>query len=149
MATTAVLSPEQRVHRLPGLRRLVGQLSPQIAELSDEALARRLCDDRVIIVVVQRDDDELVATATLSVSATVSHGIVGHVDDVVVDETSRGQGIGKLLMQAVHAEAERLELRHVDLTSRASREAASALYRSLGYERRDTNAYRLRLRNER
>jgi hypothetical protein len=78
MATTAVLSPEQRVDRLPGLRRLVGQLSPQIAELSDEALARRLCDDRVIIVVVQRDDDELVATATLSVSATASHGIVGH-----------------------------------------------------------------------
>jgi ribosomal protein S18 acetylase RimI-like enzyme len=149
MATTAVLAPEQRVDRLPGFRRLVGQLSPQIAELSDEVLARRLCDDRVIIVVVQRDDDELVATATLSVSATVSHGIVGHVDDVVVDETSRGQGIGKLLMQAVHAEAERLELRHVDLTSRPSREAANALYRSLGYERRDTNAYRLRLRNER
>jgi ribosomal protein S18 acetylase RimI-like enzyme len=146
--TTAVLSPEQRVDRLPSLRRLVTQLSPQIAELSDQALAQRLCDDRVVIVVVHADD-ELVATATLSVSATVSHGIVGHVDDVVVDQTSRGQGIGRLLMEAVHAEAQRLMLRHVDLTSRPSREAANGLYRSLGYERRDTNAYRLRLRDER
>jgi ribosomal protein S18 acetylase RimI-like enzyme len=146
--TTAVLSPEQRVDRLRPLRRLVTQLSPQIGEFSDEAWARRLCDDRLVIVVVRRND-ELVATATLSVTATVSHGIVGHVDDVVVDETSRGQGIGKLLMEAVRAEAQRLGLRHLDLTSRPSREAANGLYRSLGYERRDTNAYRLRLRNER
>jgi len=48
-------------------------------------------------------------------------------------------------MTALHHEAERLGLRHLDLTSRPSREAANQLYQSLGYERRDTNAYRLRL----
>ena len=48
-------------------------------------------------------------------------------------------------MEAVHAEAQRLGLRHVDLTSRPAREAANALYQSLGYERRETNVYRLRL----
>jgi ribosomal protein S18 acetylase RimI-like enzyme len=145
--TTAVLSPEERVERLRPLRELVTQLSPQLLEVSDDALARRLCDDSVVIVVVQRDD-ELVATATLSVSATVSHGLVGHVDDVVVDEASRGEGIGRLLMEAVHAEARRLGLRHLDLTSRVAREAANRLYQSLGYERRDTNAYRLRFRDD-
>lgn len=145
--TTAVLSPEQRLDRLPALRRLIIQLSPHVGDCSDEELARRLCDDQLVIVVIQ-GGDELLATATLSVSATVSHGAVGHVDDVVVDEASRGQGLGRRLMEAVHAEARRLGLRHLDLTSRPSRESANALYQSLGYERRDTNAYRLRFGGE-
>jgi GNAT superfamily N-acetyltransferase len=81
---------------------------------------------------------------TLALFTTLSHGNVGHVDDVVVDEASRGIGVGRRLMQAVHAEAERLGLRHLDLTSGPFRVAANALYQALGYERRDTNCYRLR-----
>lgn len=48
-------------------------------------------------------------------------------------------------MEAVQVEAQRLGLRRLDLTSRPSRETANALYQSLGYVRRDTNVYRLRL----
>ncbi len=142
--TTAVLSPERRVDLLAPLRRLLAQLSPSIDALSDDVLAQRFCDDRLVLVVAQHDE-VLVATATLSVAPTASHGLVGHVDDVVVDEALRGSGVGRLLMEAVHAEARRLGLRHLDLTSRPAREAANALYQSLGYERRDTNVYRLRL----
>jgi ribosomal protein S18 acetylase RimI-like enzyme len=142
--TTAILSPEVRVASLAPLHRLLSQFSPSIDSLSDEVLAQRLCDDRLVLVVAQQND-VLVATATLSLVATVSLGLVGHVDDVVVDEALRGQGIGRLLMEAVHAEARRRGLRHLDLTSRPAREAANALYQSLGYERRDTNVYRRRL----
>jgi len=142
--TTAVLSPEQRVDLLAPLRRLLAQLSPSVDALSDEVLAQRFRDDRLVLVVAQQDD-VLVATATLSVVPTASLGPIGHVDDVVVDEALRGSGVGRLLMEAVHAEARGLGLRHLDLTSRPAREAANALYQSLGYERRDTNVYRLRL----
>lgn len=141
--TTAVLSPERRVDLLEPLRRLLAQLSPSIDALSDDVLAQRFRDDRLVLVVAQHDQ-VLVATATLSVAPTASHGLVGHVDDVVVDE-ARGGGVGRLLMEAVHAEARRLGLQHLDLTSRPAREAANALYQSLGYERRDTNVYRLGL----
>jgi ribosomal protein S18 acetylase RimI-like enzyme len=142
--TTAVLSPEQCIDLLAPLRRLLVQFSPSIDAASDDVLAQRFRDDRLAVVVVQRDA-VLVATATLSVVPTASLGLVGHVDDVVVDEALRGHGIGRLLMEAVHAEARRLGLRHLDLTSRPARQAANALYQSLGYERRDTNVYRLRL----
>lgn len=128
---------------LEPLRRLLAQLSPSIDALSDDVLAQRFRDDRLVLVVAQHDQ-VLVATATLSVAPTASHGLVGHVDDVVVDE-ARGGGVGRLLMEAVHAEARRLGLQHLDLTSRPAREAANALYQSLGYERRDTNVYRLGL----
>jgi len=142
--TTAVLSPERRVELLAPLRRLLAQFSPSMDALSDDVMAYRLRDDRLVLIVAQHRD-VLVATATLSLVPTVSLGLVGHVDDVVVDEALRGGGVGRLLMEAVHAEARRLGLRHLDLTSRPAREAANALYLSLGYERRDTNVYRLRL----
>jgi ribosomal protein S18 acetylase RimI-like enzyme len=142
--TTAVLSPERRVTLLAPLRGLLEQFSQSLAAISDDVLAQRLRDDRLVVVVAQQAD-ALVATATLSLVPTASLGLVGHVDDVVVDEALRGGGIGRLLMEAVHVEARRLGLRHVDLTSRPSRTAANALYQSLGYERRDTNVYRLRL----
>lgn len=141
---TAVLSPEQRVTLLAPLRALLEQFSPSLAPISDDMLAQRLLDDRLVVIVVQQGD-VLVATATLSLVPTASLGLVGHVDDVVVDEALRGGGIGRLLMEAVQVEARRLGLRHVDLTSRPARTAANALYQSLGYERRDTNVYRLRL----
>lgn len=142
---TAVLSPAQRLELLIPLRKLLVQLSPQVDALSDDDLARRLCDDRLVLVVALRGS-VLVGTATLSIAPTVSHGQVGHVDDVVVDRAVRGGGVGRLVMEALQVEARRLALRHLDLTSRPSREAANALYQSLGYQCRDTNVYRLRLR---
>jgi len=142
--TTAVLSPARRVELLVPLRRLIGQLSPYIDAVSDEVLAQRLRDDRLILIVAQCGDS-IVGTATLAVVPTAGLGPVGHVDDVAVDEASRGGGVGRLLMAAVQEEASRLGLRHLDLTSRPARKAANALYQSLGYERRDTNVYRLRL----
>ncbi|MFN2536962.1 MAG: GNAT family N-acetyltransferase [Mycobacteriales bacterium] len=142
--TTAVLSPDQRVDLLAPLGRLLKQFSPSVDAVSDDVLAQRLRDDRLVLVVAWRDD-VLVAIATLALVPTASLGLVGHVDDVVVDESLRGGGIGRILMKAVHEEARRLGLRHLDLTSRPTREAANALYRSLGYECRVTNVYRLRL----
>jgi ribosomal protein S18 acetylase RimI-like enzyme len=45
-------------------------------------------------------------------------------------------------MEALLAHACVLRLRHVDLTSRPSRQAANAFYRAFGVEHRDTNVYR-------
>ena len=140
-----VLSPTERVARLPQLKRVLTQLSPQLETVSDEELTSRLYDDRLVLVVLLDDHDVVVGTASLAVFTTLGLGSVGHVDDVVVDAAHQGQGLGRVLMEAVHDQARRLGLRHVDLTSRPSREAANKLYRSLGYELRRTNAYRLRL----
>lgn len=144
MVATEVLTPERRVQPLPQLRRLIAQLQEGLVEVRDDVLAERLSDDRLVMVVVH-DGGEVVATATIAVLTVAALGRVGHVDDVVVDEVHRGKGLGRVLMEAVHAEARRLGLRHLDLTSRPAREAANALYVSLGYDLRPTNPYRLRL----
>ena len=101
-------------------------------------------DERVHVLVAERDG-VVIGTATLSLLMTLWKGVVGHVDDVVVDAAARGEGVGRRLMEQLHQEAARRDVTHLDLTSRPAREAANALYQSLGYEKRDTNVYRLRL----
>ena len=66
-------------------------------------------------------------------------GINAVIEDVVVDESARGSGVGASLVRAALEEAERRGARHVDLTSRPSREAANRLYERLGFRPRATN----------
>ena len=67
------------------------------------------------------------------------------IEDVVVDESARGRGIGRELMNHAHEEAKKHGVKSIDLTSRPSRESANELYQSLGYEIRQTNVYRYKI----
>ena len=59
-------------------------------------------------------------------------GVKAWIDDVVVDEAARGQGVGEALNRAALDEARRRGAKEVDLTSRPQREAANRLYVRLG-----------------
>lgn len=67
------------------------------------------------------------------------------VEDVVVDEKFRGKGIGKKLMLHLIRAAKKAGVSTIDLTSGPSRKEANHLYRSLGFEKRKTNVYRMAL----
>lgn len=69
-------------------------------------------------------------------------GVRAWIEDVVVDGSARGRGVGEQLNRAALELAEQLGARTVDLTSRPSREAANRLYRRLGFVERETNVYR-------
>ena len=69
----------------------------------------------------------------------------GIVEDVVVDESQRGKGIGEKIMRMIIDIAREQQLSTVSLTSRPSRAAAHHLYQKLGFEKRDTTPFRLRL----
>lgn len=69
-------------------------------------------------------------------------GVRAWIEDVVVDEAARGQGVGAELTGAAIRLANQRGARTVDLTSRPSREAANRLYQRLGFVQRETNVYR-------
>jgi ribosomal protein S18 acetylase RimI-like enzyme len=69
-------------------------------------------------------------------------GVRAWVEDVVVDGSARGQGVGEALNRAALEVAARRGARTVDLTSRPSREAANRLYQRIGFVQRETNVYR-------
>lgn len=87
---------------------------------------------------------EIIGTLTL-VLFRIPTGVRAWIEDVVVDESARGRGVGDALTAAALDRARAAGARTVDLTSRPSREAANRLYQRLGFERRDSNVYRYTL----
>jgi ribosomal protein S18 acetylase RimI-like enzyme len=79
------------------------------------------------------------------VTFRIPTGIRAWIEDVVVDESARGHGVGEALNQAAIEEARHKGAVTVDLTSRPSREAANRLYQRIGFTPRDTNVYRYSL----
>lgn len=69
-------------------------------------------------------------------------GTEARVEDVVVDTSVRGLGLGRALVAAALDAAEARGARYVDLTSAPHRIAARKLYRSLGFTLRETNTFR-------
>ena len=86
----------------------------------------------------------LVGMATLATTKKLM-GNEGHIEDVVVRKTYRGQGIGAALMRKMIEHAQHMKLSSLNLTSNPKREAANSLYKKLGFKQRTTNVYRLAL----
>lgn len=64
-------------------------------------------------------------------------------EDVVVDEASRGLGLGRMLVAHAIDFCRQQQVDTLMLTSNPKRIAANALYRSLGFEQKETNVYRM------
>lgn len=65
------------------------------------------------------------------------------IEDVVVDEASRGLGLGRMLVAYAIDYCRQQQVSTLMLTSNPKRIAANALYRSLGFEQKETNVYRM------
>lgn len=120
------------------LRNLMGQVSERI-DLQESTLNNLLSSDESRLFVV-RDDDRIIGCAVLCFYQALSGRKVS-VEDVVVDCGYRGRHLGRRLMEYVIEEARKEAPVEIQLTSRPSRVAANALYRSLGFVQRETNCY--------
>jgi len=85
---------------------------------------------------------KIVGMLTLVTFPTTT-GLRAWVEDVVVDDSTRGKGVGTTLTREAIRLAKERGARTVDLTSRPSREAAHRLYEGLGFQIRDSRVYRL------
>ena len=129
---------------LAGLRRLVPQLSSSAAPLERETLEAMLRSPGNTVLVA-RDGGELVGMLTL-VMYRLTTGLRARIEDVVVDARARGRGIGEALTREALRLAAEAGARSVDLTSNPERAAANQLYQRMGFELRNTNAYRFRFK---
>jgi ribosomal protein S18 acetylase RimI-like enzyme len=99
-------------------------------------------DSSAVTLFVATYDGRTVGMLTLALFP-IPTGIRAWIEDVVVDADARGLGVGALLTTTAVEHARHLGAVTVDLTSRPAREAANALYRKVGFARRETNVYRL------
>jgi ribosomal protein S18 acetylase RimI-like enzyme len=120
--------------------RLLSQLSSSAGPLSADGLTRIVTHDATTLFVA-RSQGAIVGMLTL-VTFPLPSGLRARIEDVVVDQAVRGQGIGTALTNAALRLAQQQGARSVDLTSRPSRVAANRLYQQLGFQLRDSNVYR-------
>ena len=124
------------------MARLVPQLSSSSPPPDREKLEQIVASPATALLVA-RDETGIVGSLTL-VSFRIPTGLRTRIEDVVVDESARGQGVGLALNRAALEMAKDMGAAGTDLTSRPSRAAANRLYQKMGFEQRDSNVYRYR-----
>jgi len=122
-------------------------LIPQLSRSSPPPTAaevREMVQSPASYVLVARLDGRIVGTLTLVVFR-IPTGVRAWIEDVVVDDSARGHGVGDQLNRFALDIAREKGAKTVDLTSRPSREAANRLYQRIGFTPRETNVYRFSL----
>jgi ribosomal protein S18 acetylase RimI-like enzyme len=121
------------IHRL--LPQLTEARTPPTLEQLDETVR-----SQTMLVARADDDGEIIGTLTL-VMYRVSSGLKGRIEDVIVDNSARGQGVGDALVREGMARANTARVLMLELNSMPYRESANRLYKRLGFVRRPTNVY--------
>jgi len=122
------------------LNDLLPQLSSSPERLTEQDLRAIIQSDKTLLLMAE-EDDRYIGSLTLVVFRIPS-GTRARIEDLVVQETTRGRGVGRALVQKAIEMAKALGAEAVDLTTHPSREAANALYKKLGFARRETHVYR-------
>ena len=132
---------------LTALQRLVPQLGVHKIPPTKEDLKKLIASEcsRLLVARQPGEDDPIVGVLCLTIYR-VPTGLRSVVEDVIVDENARRQGIGEALMRSAIELAREAGADGVSLTSNPQREAANQLYQSMGFALRKTNPYFYKLK---
>jgi GNAT superfamily N-acetyltransferase len=127
------------------LARLLPQLNARLPVPSMERW-RRIIDDPAVTLLVAMEGDEIIGTSTVIVYST-PFWIKARLDEVVVDESARGKGVGEALVKAcLDIGRERgAEVAELQSGRGPERVAAHRLYERMGFQRRETDVFRIEL----
>ena len=126
------------------VNRMLRQLTANYHPLQESDLQRMLDLESSDLYII-RVDGEPVGMLTLC-HYYAPTGCKMWIEDVVVDSSMRGKGLGRRLIEYALAEARRFSPCSVLLTSRPARKEANLLYQSSGFEQRETNVYRCKIK---
>lgn len=126
------------------INHLLKELSPENPKTIDVRSLRRKLKREGAYIAVAREGGAIIGMASIFLLDALS-GCKMHVEDVVVDETHRGKRIAGALMNRLESIARRWHAKKIDLTSNDDKKDARRLYEALGYEKRETHNFRLKL----
>jgi len=129
----------------PEIIQAIQLLFPQLTQFSpipdEEAIQKMVNSQASSLWIARNEVGEIIAMLSLAIYRTTT-GVHAWIEDVVVDQKARRQGVAGQLTQAAVEFAQQNEAKAVSLTSRPEREAANQLYQKLGFELVNTNLYR-------
>ncbi|NWF64225.1 MAG: GNAT family N-acetyltransferase [Chloroflexi bacterium] len=125
-------------------QRLIPQLTNTNPPPTQEELVALIQEPASTLMIARSDDGQIIGALTLTVYR-VPTGVRSIIEDVIVDLSVRGQGIGEALMLRAIEIAKEKGAGNITLTSNPQRVAANSLYVKLGFQKRETNAYQMKL----
>jgi ribosomal protein S18 acetylase RimI-like enzyme len=132
---------------LTALQRLIPQLGVHKIPPTWEDLQKLVTSECSMLLAAHQSSqaDPIMGVLCLTIYR-VPTGLRSIVEDVIVDESTRRQGIGEALMRSAIELAREAGADGVSLTSNPQREAANQLYQSMGFALRKTNTYFYKLK---
>jgi ribosomal protein S18 acetylase RimI-like enzyme len=132
------------VELFDAFQRLVPQLTNNNPPPSLDELTALVRDSSSTLMVARGDAGKIIGALTLTVYR-VPTGIRSIIEDVIVDNSARGGGIGEALMKRAIEVARERGASNISLTCNPMRESANRLYQRMGFKKRETNAYQIKL----
>ena len=130
----ATLRPMRQEDAAP-VARLSGQLGYPAKQAEIEARFRRLAEDPDTAVFVAHDgDDAVVGWLQVAAPRDLVSGAYAEVRALIVDEPSRGRGIGRILLAAAEEWASRRGCETIRVRSNTMRHRARHFYEREGYQ---------------
>ena len=127
---------------LEAINRLIAQLSTSSHTFTEAELNSLIASPQSHLYALEYDK-KIIGMVTLCIYQCPT-GRKAWIEDVVVDQNHRGKGYGKLMVRKAMEECQNRGNVTLMLTSRPSRIVANQLYQSLGFEKRETNVYKMK-----
>ena len=127
---------------LEAINRLMYLLTSESLQFTEADYRRFLASDSSYLFLLLADN-YVAGMLTIGIYRSPT-GSKAWIEDVVVDEKYRGKGLGRMLTQHAIDFAKSQQVNTLMLTSNPSRIAANKLYQTIGFERKETNVYRIK-----
>ena len=120
----------------------LNQLTTSPMVLTESMFHQLLASENSHLFFIMKDE-QIAGMLTVGIYYSPTGG-KAWIEDVVVDETFRGQGISKQLVAHAIEFVKSKQIPLLMLTSNPKRIAANKLYQAMGFERKETNVYRMK-----
>ena len=127
---------------LKAMQRFLDQLTTSPMVLTESMFQELLKSENSHLFFIMKDE-QIAGMLTVGIYHSPTGG-KAWIEDVVVDETFRGQGLSKLLVAHAIEFVKSQQIPLLMLTSNPKRIAANKLYQAMGFERKETNVYRMK-----
>ena len=124
------------------MQRFLDQLTTNPMTLTEEMFRQLLASPNSHLFFLMKDE-QTAGMLTVGIYHSPTGG-KAWIEDVVVDETFRGQGLSKLLVAHAIEFTKSQGIPSLMLTSNPKRIAANKLYQAMGFGRKETNVYRMK-----
>jgi|SRR6266403_2529031 len=124
------------------IRSLAAKIGDNNKELSDKDFVDMIASPNTFLFVAKEESGQIAGMITLLIFR-IPYVKKGYLDDLVVDENFRGRGIAKSLMEHAVTFTKEKGVSYIDLTARSRRAEGNSLYEKFGFQKRETNVYRL------